>query len=67
MQHTACVEGGDSGGSNISSGYYALGVTSGASTTSQGKCLTKAGYNNNVSWYQPIGEALSRNGLHLVL
>ena len=63
VRHTACVEGGDSGGANISAGYYALGVTSGA-TTSYEKCLSKFG-RANVSWYQPIGEALSRNGLRL--
>ena len=70
VRHNACVEGGDSGGSNISAGDYALGVTSGASTPSsgayKGKCLSKAG-GANVSWYQPVGEALSRNGLRLLL
>jgi len=66
VRHTACVEGGDSGGSNISADYYALGVTSGASTTSStGKCLSKSG-GTNVSWYQPVGEALSANGLRLL-
>jgi hypothetical protein len=63
VRHTACVEGGDSGGANISAGFYALGVTSGAMTSSE-KCLSKFG-RTNVSWYQPIGEALSRNGLSL--
>jgi hypothetical protein len=70
VEHTACVEGGDSGGANISAGNYALGVTSGSSTPSsgpyKGKCLSKTG-KPNVSWYQPIGEALSANGLRLVL
>jgi streptogrisin C len=65
VRHTACVEGGDSGGSNISSGAYALGVTSGASTIG-GKCLSKSGL-ENISYYQPVAEALSRNGLRLVL
>jgi streptogrisin C len=66
VRHTACVEGGDSGGANISAGYYALGVTSGASTpVDTGKCLSKSG-GTNISWYQPVGEALSRNGLQLV-
>jgi streptogrisin C len=66
VRHTACVEGGDSGGANISAGYYALGVTSGASTpVNTGKCLSKSG-GTNVSWYQPVGEALTRNGLSLV-
>jgi hypothetical protein len=67
VRHDACVEGGDSGGSNISAGAYALGVTSGASTTvSGGKCLSKAGQ-ANISYYQPVGEALRANGLRLVL
>ena len=30
-RHTACVERGDSGGANISTGGFALGLTSGAS------------------------------------
>ena len=65
MRHTACVEGGDSGGANISGyGSYALGVTSGAST-SYDQCRSKLG-GTNISWYQPIGEALSRNGLRLL-
>jgi streptogrisin C len=64
VEHTACVEGGDSGGSNVSSDYYALGVTSGASTYYD-LCLQKYGY-ANVSWYQPIGEALAANKLTLV-
>jgi alpha-lytic protease prodomain-containing protein/trypsin len=66
VRHTACVEGGDSGGANISAGYYALGVTSGAATTKgTGKCLSKTG-GTNISWYQPIGEALNANGLRLL-
>ena len=65
VRHNACVEGGDSGGANISAGAYALGMTSGAST-SAGKCLSKVG-GANVSWYQPVGEALAKNGLRLVL
>jgi hypothetical protein len=67
VQHNACVEGGDSGGANMSSGGYALGVTSGASTNiTTGKCLSKQGQ-PNVSWYQPIGEALNANGLRLLV
>lgn len=65
VRHNACVEPGDSGGANISAGAYALGVTSGASTSAD-RCLSKVGY-PNVSWYQPVGEALSRNGLRLLL
>jgi streptogrisin C len=56
VRHTACVEPGDSGGANISAGGYALGVTSGASTTeSSHMCLSKVGQ-ANVSYYQPIGD-----------
>jgi hypothetical protein len=68
VRHNACVEGGDSGGANISAyfytGYYALGVTSGARTRYE-RCLGTFG-EPNVSWYQPIGEALTANGLRLV-
>ena len=70
VKHNACVEGGDSGGANISAGGYALGVTSGAASYEtgpyKGLCLSKSG-GANVSYYQPVGEALSRNGLRLVL
>ena len=65
VRHNACVQGGDSGGSNISAGAFALGVTSGASMTTSGLCLSKVGQ-PNVSWYQPIGEALTANGLTLL-
>ena len=69
-RHDACVEPGDSGGANISAGAFALGVTSGSSTYEsgalKGKCLAKGG-NANISYYQPLGEALSANGLRLVL
>lgn len=64
VRHNACVEPGDSGGSNISASAYALGVTSGAATNA-GRCLSKVG-SPNVSWYQPIGEALLANGLRLL-
>jgi alpha-lytic protease prodomain-containing protein/trypsin len=66
VRHNACVEPGDSGGSNISAGYYALGVTSGANLVSDRWCLSRYG-TENVSFYQPVGEALSANGLRLVL
>lgn len=70
VRHDACVEGGDSGGSNVSADAYALGVTSGAQTPTSGayvgQCLSKLGQ-QNVSWYQPVGEALTRNGLRLAL
>lgn len=64
VRHNACVEPGDSGGANISAGAFALGVTSGAATRND-LCLSKFG-EANVSFYQPIGEALSRNGLTLL-
>lgn len=64
--HTACVEPGDSGGANISTGGYALGVTSGALLVDKRYCRARYGAQNE-SYYQPIGEALSRNGLRLVV
>lgn len=64
VRHNACVEEGDSGGANMSTGGYALGITSGASLYA-GKCGSRTGQ-ANTSYYQPIGEALSRNGLRLV-
>ena len=66
VRHSACVEKGDSGGANISAGGFALGVTSGASLTSTDRCLSKVGQ-QNVSWYQPVGEALQANGLRLLV
>ncbi|MFC0626964.1 S1 family peptidase [Kribbella deserti] len=63
-EHTACVEGGDSGGANLS-GNYAQGVTSGAGLIG-GLCLEKYGQQNE-SFSQPIGEALSASGASLVL
>ena len=72
VRHNACVEPGDSGGSNISSGGFALGLTSGANSystgTYAGKCLAKVpGAGESISFYQPIGEALTRNGLRLLI
>ncbi|WP_112248332.1 S1 family peptidase [Kribbella monticola] len=64
FQHTACVEAGDSGGANMS-GDYAQGITSGAALIS-GQCLAKYGQQNE-SYSQPIGEALSASGASLVL
>jgi hypothetical protein len=61
VQHSACTEGGDSGGSVMSSGGYALGLTSGATTyLLNGKkvCGAKVG-RPNVSYYQPISPVLS--------
>jgi streptogrisin C len=67
VRHTACVEPGDSGGANITPTGYALGVTSSAGTyLNTGRCLSKYGLTNE-SYYQPIGEALTANGLRLLL
>lgn len=63
VQHSACVQGGDSGGSNIS-GSQAQGVTSGASTYSGGSCGSKVGQ-PTISWYQPVNPILSAYGLTL--
>ncbi|ADB35463.1 S1E family peptidase [Kribbella flavida DSM 17836] len=63
-KHTACVQTGDSGGANLTSGY-ALGITSGAALIS-GECLQKRGQANE-SYSQPIGEALAASGASLVL
>lgn len=64
IEHTACVEVGDSGGANMT-GDYAQGITSGAALIS-GQCLDKHGQQNE-SYSQPIGEALSASGASLVL
>jgi streptogrisin C len=61
-QASACVEGGDSGGSWMS-GNYAQGLTSGAQTYN-GYCGQYVGY-PNVSFYQPVTAALSAYGLRL--
>ncbi len=63
-RHSACVEPGDSGGANVSADGWALGVTSG-SAMRYDLCLSKFG-EPNVGYYQPIGEALSREGLRLL-
>lgn len=64
FEHTACVEGGDSGGANLS-GNYAQGVTSGAALVGN-LCLGKYGQPNE-SYSQPIGEVLSASSASLVL
>jgi streptogrisin C len=61
VQHNACTEGGDSGGSVMSSGGYALGLTSGSSyfwLNGKKVCGAKVG-RPNVSYYQPIAPVLS--------
>lgn len=70
VRHNACVEGGDSGGANVTPAGYAVGLTSGASSMTSGQfkglCLSKAGQ-ANVSYYQPIAPALRANGLRLLV
>lgn len=65
-RHSACVEKGDSGGSNVSvtNVYAAEGVTSGATLMSDGsrpRCLSAFG-RQNVSWYFPIADSLAYYG-----
>lgn len=56
-RHTACVEGGDSGGSNwTSSGRRGTGTTTGAQLIG-GRCLQNFGL-QNVSWYFPLSVSL---------
>ncbi|MFJ3959031.1 alpha-lytic protease prodomain-containing protein [Arthrobacter sp. NPDC090010] len=65
--HNACVEQGDSGGSNIS-GTQAQGVTSGANLYSSGGrlvCGASVGRANE-SFYQPVAPILSAYGLTLL-
>ncbi|MFB9906078.1 S1 family peptidase [Allokutzneria oryzae] len=68
-QYTACVEQGDSGGSNIS-GDQAQGLTSGArlkDVNGKLRCYANAEPGmNSVSWFQPINEALKEYSLTLV-
>ncbi|SDS20332.1 streptogrisin C [Friedmanniella luteola] len=62
---STCTEGGDSGGANLS-GTQAQGLTSGgAGYGSQGVCGEKVGQ-PNLSYIQPVREALSAYGLTLV-
>ncbi|MGO1974384.1 MAG: S1 family peptidase [Propionibacteriaceae bacterium] len=68
VQHNACVEQGDSGGSNIA-GDQAQGMSSGGQlfTDESGElvCGERVG-EENVSFYQPINEALEANDAELV-
>jgi streptogrisin C len=67
VQHDACVEPGDSGGANITPDGLALGLSSSSNhNQTTKKCLSKTG-GVNVSYYQPITEALTRNGLRLLV
>ncbi|HLT60429.1 MAG TPA: S1 family peptidase [Microlunatus sp.] len=66
-QHSACVEQGDSGGSNVS-GSVAQGLTSGGMLYQQGNqlvCGEKVG-EPNVGFFQPVEEALAANDATLV-
>jgi streptogrisin C len=66
-QHTACLEQGDSGGSNVA-GTVAQGLTSGGMLYDQGGqlvCGEKVGQ-PNVGYFQPIEEALEANDATLV-
>jgi streptogrisin C len=60
---SACSRGGDSGGSYLH-GSYAQGTLSGGITRS-GRCLEEHD-EENVSYFQPIGEPLQRYGLQLL-
>jgi streptogrisin C len=66
-RHSACVEPGDSGGSNLSyigGKFRAEGVTSGASMKlkdGKKRCLSVFG-EKNVSWYFPIADSLPYYG-----
>jgi streptogrisin C len=69
VQHNACVEEGDSGGSVVSTGGYAVGLTSGAalySANGRKNCGQRLGY-ANTSYYQPIAPALIANNLRLLV
>ena len=72
VRHNACQEPGDSGGSSISSGGFALGINSGANFYTSGayanKCLAKVpGAGESISYYQPVVEALTRNNLRILI
>jgi streptogrisin C len=66
-RHSACVEPGDSGGSNLSftGSFRAEGVTSGAvmpkDANGKRRCLAKFGQTNK-SWYFPIADSLPYYG-----
>jgi streptogrisin C len=67
-RHNACVERGDSGGSNISwdasNRAMAEGLTSASLLLADGRCYGKVGQENQ-SWFQPVGEAISAYGVSL--
>jgi streptogrisin C len=66
-RHSACVEPGDSGGSNVAalSVWSPEGVTSGARLYWDGtrdRCASAVGAGENVSWYFPIADSLAYYG-----
>lgn len=66
-RHNACVERGDSGGSNFSwdaNGNWAEGLTSAALLLDDGRCRSKGGLDNR-SWFQYVGEPISVYGVSL--
>ncbi|HEY8473022.1 MAG TPA: S1 family peptidase [Natronosporangium sp.] len=57
-RHNACVEQGDSGGSNVNvAGNHPEGVTSGAQLLA-GLCLGKFPLMSSVSWYSPAADSV---------
>ncbi len=62
-QATACAGRGDSGGSWVSAGNQAQGVTSGGQLTNGND---NCGASTPVTWFQPVREILSRYNLQLV-
>jgi alpha-lytic protease prodomain-containing protein/trypsin len=62
-QASTCSGNGDSGGPLLAGGY-AQGLLSGGQSI-DGRCLERYGM-ENVSYFQPVGEALSRYGLRLL-
>ncbi|MBN1171559.1 MAG: alpha-lytic protease prodomain-containing protein [Micromonosporaceae bacterium] len=71
VQHSACAEPGDSGGSSYSSSggsNYAEGVTSGYThRTGDNRCLEKiAGAGESISYYYPIAASIAYYGFSLM-
>ena len=69
-RHDACVEPGDSGGSNYgppnSAGVFALGTSTGAQLVGGQLCLERFGQ-PNVSWYAPIVPAVAFYGVPVLV
>jgi streptogrisin C len=64
-RHSACVERGDSGGSNLS-GNQAQGVSSDAVLYGASARCGAAASQPTISWFQPINEVLSTYGYTLI-